>query len=325
MTDDDRRILLRSPAWGLPAALAIVLLCLAWSGTEAAEPSPAPAPNARLRAPKIPVPLKIHRYCQRLVEKYDASGDGKLDQSEWSQMQGNPRTADLDRDGFVTAAELADRIARYGRRRKIRLMPSLSGGRVVLPSLLNPTIGPNAAEAAGRPKPGSGAERPSEKAPPSPGSKAGRGARRGTKFFVPRSQLPRGLPSWFVLRDADGDAQLTMAEFAPKPTQAQFDEFARYDRNRDGLVTAQECAQGPRLLRGEPSMEKGALEEGAEEAFDETIEERAEAAAEEAAPDAGTQADGSSAAKAAALKRSRKSRSKKLLKPSSKKSGSESG
>jgi hypothetical protein len=33
-----------------------------------------------------------------------------------------------------------------------------------------------------------------------------------------------------------------MAEFAPKATQTDIDEFARYDANGDGLITAKECA-----------------------------------------------------------------------------------
>jgi hypothetical protein len=297
-----------------------MLACLFSPGPGLAQPSAPPVPNAR-RAPIVPVPVKIDRYSQRLVQKYDASGDGKLDPTEWGQMQGNPRLADLDRDGFLTAGELADRIARYGRRRKIRLMPSISGGKILLPSLLNPSIGPQAAEP---PEPGSGAESPSKKIPSVPDSKAGRGTRRDTKFFVPRTRLPRGLPPWFVLRDSDGDAQLTMAEFAPKATQSLLDEFARYDRNGDGLVTAQECAQGPKLTREKIAGKEKSEETGAEDAFDETVEETAEAALDEGAADTGTQAPQSGAAKAAAPKRSRKSRSKKLLKPSSKSSARES-
>jgi hypothetical protein len=187
--------------------------------------------------------------------------------------------------------------------------------------LLNPTIGP---EDAGRPNAAADLDSSSGPKPSATGSKAGRGARRQTKFSVPRTRLPRGLPAWFVLRDADGDGQLTMAEFAPKATQSLLDEFARYDRNGDGLATAEECAQGPKRLRAEGAMEEQSEDESAEEAFDETVEATAENAAEETAPETGAPDAQSSAAKAAALKRSRKSRSKKLLKPSSKSSGAKS-
>jgi hypothetical protein len=70
---------------------------------------------------------------------------------------------------------------------------------------------------------------------------AGEQPRRGTTFYVPKSRLPPGLPDWFLRRDLDGDGQLSLAEFAPNPTQADLEEFARYDRNGDGFITAKEC------------------------------------------------------------------------------------
>ena len=49
------------------------------------------------------------------------------------------------------------------------------------------------------------------------------------------------MPEWFTRRDTNGDGQLSLSEFAPNPTQADLEEFARYDRNGDGFITAQEC------------------------------------------------------------------------------------
>jgi Ca2+-binding EF-hand superfamily protein len=69
-------------------------------------------------------------------------------------------------------------------------------------------------------------------------------ARRKLKYFVPRTHLPEGLPSWFVNRDADGDGQLTIAEFSPKATRTQLDQFTRYDANGDGLITSAEYLRG---------------------------------------------------------------------------------
>ena len=318
MTDDDRPIFAPPPGWGLSTPLGLGLLCLALSQPGGARAAGAAVPNAPRRSPRLPVSLKIQRYAQRLIEKYDSSGDGKLDQSEWSQMQGTPVKIDRDRDGLVTATELANHVVRYGRRPKICLTPSTLGGKADLPSLLNRSIGRDASEAAERPKPGSAAEAPLQKVLSPPAPKAGRGGRRGTRFFVPRSQLPRGLPAWFVLRDTDGDAQLTMAEFAPTPVQSQLDEFARYDRNGDGLVTAQECVLGPGLPQAKAATQKDTEDEATEQAVDEMTEK--------VAPDTSPQAAQKSAPKAAAaLKRSRQNRSKKLLKPSSKSSSAKSG
>jgi Ca2+-binding EF-hand superfamily protein len=50
-----------------------------------------------------------------------------------------------------------------------------------------------------------------------------------------------GLPKWFLEADADGDGQVTMAEYAKEWTPELLDKFNRYDLNRDGVITAAEC------------------------------------------------------------------------------------
>jgi hypothetical protein len=70
-----------------------------------------------------------------------------------------------------------------------------------------------------------------------------RAAAAGQRFFVPPVRLPQGVPPWFVTRDLDGDGQLTLSEFAPHPTQADIEEFNRYDTNHDGVITVDEVLQ----------------------------------------------------------------------------------
>lgn len=310
MAKDDLRTVLPSHGWCSTHRLAIALISLSLLVCgPSADPAETPS-NAQRRAAKIPIPIKILRYSQRLVEKYDGNGDGRLDESEWSHMQGNPRLADLNRDQAITVTELAERVARYGRRRKIRLMPTLEGGRIVLPSLLNPsTTSDTAAVADGtKPPPGDG-NSPGAQGPAA-GSASRRGGRRQTKFYVPRSALPPGLPAWFRLSDADGDAQLTVAEFAPKATQSQLDDFATYDRNGDGVITAAECARGPKRAGAE------AEQETAEEVADETAEDTEDQAVEEAAQDTADEAAPKAASSEASPKkqRSQKARQKKRAK-----------
>jgi hypothetical protein len=93
-----------------------------------------------------------------------------------------------------------------------------------------------------------------------PGKAPQRAKRSSQKFTVPRSRLPKGLPSWFIVRDADGDAQLTLAEYATDGSQSALREFTQYDANGDGVVTAKECLRSPRA-----KVIAGAKPEGVEE------------------------------------------------------------
>lgn len=165
------------------------------------------------------VSAKLRRYSQRLVERHDANRDGHLDAAEWSAMQGQPALADLNRDGQLTADEFARYAAGYGAGRRIRLSTRADAGPADL-TMPMPADGSSAAAA-----PASGADTLASD------------PRRALQFFAP---LPGGTPSWFVERDADGDAQLTLAEFSPRLRTAEVTEFKRYDLNGDGLLTVAE-------------------------------------------------------------------------------------
>ena len=66
-------------------------------------------------------------------------------------------------------------------------------------------------------------------------------SRKPARFLLPKERLASGLPEWFLRRDADGDGQVTMAEYASDWTPALAAEFNGYDLNRDGVITAAEC------------------------------------------------------------------------------------
>ena len=57
-------------------------------------------------------------------------------------------------------------------------------------------------------------------------------------------RLPKGLPDWFLKKDADSDGQVSMAEYASAWTDALAAEFVRLDANHDGVITPNECLQG---------------------------------------------------------------------------------
>jgi hypothetical protein len=69
------------------------------------------------------------------------------------------------------------------------------------------------------------------------------------RFLTPKERLAKGLPDWFAEKDADGDGQVSMAEYAGEWTPEAVAEFNRFDLNHDGIVTAAEClraTEGPR-------------------------------------------------------------------------------
>ncbi|MEA1950935.1 MAG: hypothetical protein U9N87_06090 [Planctomycetota bacterium] len=189
-----------------------------------------------------PVSAKILRYADRLVRRYDTNRDLQLQQNEWKAMRGDPRLADFDGDGIITLEELARRVARYGYRRKIRLIPKTLEVATPSPTLLQPittaATDEKAAEPATAEKPAASQSTPNvtDQAP------AKHDFRSGQRFYVAPRHRMQGLPGWFASRDANGDQQLTMAEFASKATQSDMKEFARYDANGDGVITAKECA-----------------------------------------------------------------------------------
>lgn len=189
-----------------------------------------------------PIPAKLLRYAERIVSRYDANEDGALEESEWRQMHGEAQAADADGDGEITAEEFARHVLEFARHRRVRI----------------PMPAPSAAEEKSE-KPAEPAKAEAEEkqpAGPTETVQADEGASDADleallggddvprkKFFVPAHRLPAGLPSWFLERDQDGDAQLELREFAPKPTPSDLQEFRRYDLNGDGLITAGECAR----------------------------------------------------------------------------------
>ena len=61
--------------------------------------------------------------------------------------------------------------------------------------------------------------------------------------------MPAGLPEWFTRKDVNGDGQVTLAEFSDSLTDDVAAEFARYDLNNDGVITAQEVLAAQRIGR----------------------------------------------------------------------------
>jgi hypothetical protein len=288
MRDDSTGIRTRVSPWAIrwvaPTAailrtfLVAALLCLkpslpaAWAAApesnkaapisnKAAARSPAPAHDQRAKAsqlkPRRPesglpdtIPPKVYRYAEALVRQYDRNRDGVLDAQEWQQMHGNPALADADRDGAITLEEMVLWIVKYGQNRRIRLaVPPIGLG---VDSQADEGEPPNPTVAAKPDAPAGAASSAADDGAPDLAELEE--SRRQAKFYVPSKRLPAGLPAWFLLRDEDGDGQLTLGEFAPKPTPADLRNFEQYDLNGDGLITPKECLRAVKSMK--PSAKK---------------------------------------------------------------------
>ncbi len=171
-----------------------------------------------------PISSKILRYSERLIETYDNDGNGELEQTEWRMMRGDPQIVDKNGDGVITLAELARRVWSYGRRRKIRLRSPPRTAMSSSATDTGATVFATDSEAEGS---------VSNVAAP---------RLEARRFYVSPGELPEGLPEWFTQRDRNGDGQLSITEFSESASRTDVGRFERYDTNRDGVVTAQECA-----------------------------------------------------------------------------------
>ncbi len=151
----------------------------------------------------------------KVVACYDRDGDDCLERREWKDVD---PSWDHDDDGRVSVRELAAAFDRIE------------------------------AEAAARAAGPAGSEPEITRRQASPESYESQPAGRTRdprgpviRFHSPRERLPAGLPAWFVERDADGDGQVMMSEYAREWTDEKVSQFYRYDLNRDGVVTPREC------------------------------------------------------------------------------------
>lgn len=149
------------------------------------------------------------REANDMIRRFDRNRDGVLSGDEISsRFSGNPLDFDRNKDGRLTASELA---VRYARRREGREDSERRDDRgrdrgrteqVEIPDVFN--------------------GRKSYRAT------AGRG-------------VPEGLPGFFTDKDANGDGQVTMAEFSSDWSNEVVQQFFSSDLNRDGVITSEEA------------------------------------------------------------------------------------
>ncbi len=237
------------------------LFAVLWMGIPRGVPAQqaAPAPGATKAAPAVPrgtrqsplrklresgepqastqpaaVSSKIERYAKKLVKKYDADGDDRLNSAEVANLQESVRVSDFDRDGFITADELVRRMVAYSRRRSIRIAP-----------LTAPGPGANSLPVASLPgDPNGSASKLAEETPEPAAHK---------RFVVSPNRNLGSLPNWFTSSDVDGDGQVTLAEMSAATSPESVARFNEIDRSGDGVITPTEALEAQKNPAQAPS------------------------------------------------------------------------
>jgi Ca2+-binding EF-hand superfamily protein len=186
----------------------------------------------------IQVDERDRRDAEERMRRYDKNNDGSLDEDEIKEARWSDSIAqwDRNRDGKLSRDEVA---VRYARRREQRQDQEAK--------TRNPDENRGRTQTNGE----------NEKKEPS------RPFEKTASFRIAGSSngpvRPAGLPEWFVRDDIDGDNQVAMNEFARKWDASTLEDFAKFDLNGDGYITAKECLVGVKkgYLKGSSSSSSG--------------------------------------------------------------------
>jgi hypothetical protein len=171
---------------------------------------------------------KYRAYAASMMKQYDKNGNNVLEKDEYSQMT-NGEKYDLNHDGKITLDELVEALKNPN-----RASDDSSG----------------LAKAAAAPKAGTASDSGDKGGDRGGGRWGGRRDQAGGKssatsgrlgrYISPAERLPDGLPDRFFRMDKDGDGQISMWEYSSTWNDATAAEFAKYDLNGDGVITAEE-------------------------------------------------------------------------------------
>lgn len=178
---------------------------------------------------------RIRNYAASLLRRYDTNRNGLLEKDEWSKMSMDVSGADTNHDGVITLDELTTWLVAYTQNRSNRGSSSTAASN-------SPATGTTTSSATSVSTTTSSSTSYGTRSNVTPSTTAGSVAKNKTyRFLLPGERLPNGLPSWFIEKDVNHDGQVTMAEYSSNWTDEVAAEFARYDLNNDGVITAEEC------------------------------------------------------------------------------------
>ena len=204
---------------------------------------------------QVPPPAKVSRYATAMMQRYDKNGDGILQREEWANLSGSPQAIDTDGDQQIVLDELVWYFTRYGQGRTIHrtMVVDISEPYRFDPArlrLFHPRL-PRADESsASRTETQEATGNTMEemiKANEQPIDDEVYQKlleERQIPTSRPYHVLPenlQGVPAWFIIRDKNGDGQISLAEFAPTLAPADVSRFERLDKNGDGLIEPSEA------------------------------------------------------------------------------------
>ena len=188
---------------------------------------PGGPPSAPVSAEAVEL-AKFKDFAKGYIKQRDLDTSGMLERAkgEWDEVSSENKKADSNGDGVITVDELAFKLASYGKSDSGPPKTASSGG-----------------PPSGSPPPNFGPSRPGFDPSRSPGSsaKVSSGPRKTYRPLSPSERLPKNLPDWFLRSDENEDGQVSMAEYAALWSESKAAEFAGYDLDGDGFVTAKEC------------------------------------------------------------------------------------
>jgi Ca2+-binding EF-hand superfamily protein len=172
--------------------------------------APTPAPNSK-NFGTVSETDRLRKWISDLIVKHDKSGNKILEGDELKSLGQSAREADVNTDGKITHDEL---FQYYASKTKVA-----SSGT----SAPQPTV-----------------QTKIESKAPSKNLAKRKIAKSGRKSYRFKTAKER-LQSWrFASKDANGDGQVSMSEYARSWTDRMAAEFERYDQDNDGMITAAE-------------------------------------------------------------------------------------
>jgi hypothetical protein len=207
---------------------------------------------------------RFKMFADSMMRRYDANGNGKLERDEWTNLR-NAEEMDTNKDGVITSEELVARFQSFTASRTSPQGDTNSdsdrrggrrggfGDRGGSSDRGGPGGfgGPGGAEGfSGRPggfggrggfgERGSGERGGSEGGERERSASVASSQKTSYRVLTAAERLPENIDSTFIRWDANGDGQVSMAEYSSNWNDKVAADFMKLDLNGDGFITADE-------------------------------------------------------------------------------------